>query len=165
MGLAQSHVVLPSAPHGRSRGRRPPGSPRGAIYYGLRGYGLCGAVQALQDLFHAGQAGVEGDLDQPPPDLVAAVLVIGQVEGRVGEQVGSSGVAGVRDRSHARGLEYVGDRPFGHYVHDPGLRDCQDAGSGEAGERGGDFLAGQRGEHRVDEPAGLLGRQTRSSSP
>ena len=75
--------------------------------------------QALQDLFHAGQAGVEGDLDEPPPDLFATVLVIGQVEGRVGEQAGSSGVAGVRDGSQARGVEYVGDRPSGHYVHDP----------------------------------------------
>src|ERR1700747_3520237 len=56
----------------------------------------CG--QALQDMFHAGQAGVEGDLDQPPPDLFAAVLAIGQVEGGIGEQVGSSGLARVRNR-------------------------------------------------------------------
>ena len=69
--------------------------------------------QALQDLFDAGQANVEGDLDQPPPDLFAAVLVIGQVEGRVGEQVGSSGVAGVRDRPQARGVEEVGPDPLG----------------------------------------------------
>jgi hypothetical protein len=34
--------------------------------------------QALQDLFHAGQARpVAGELGQPPPDLFAAVLVIG----------------------------------------------------------------------------------------
>jgi hypothetical protein len=32
---------------------------------------------ALEDLFHARQAGVEGDLDEPPPDLFAAVLVVG----------------------------------------------------------------------------------------
>ena len=71
----------------------------------------------------------------------------------------ASRVAGsVRDRSQARGVEYVGDRPSGHYVHDPGLRDSEDVGSGEAGERGGDFLAGQRGEHRIDGPAELLGR-------
>jgi hypothetical protein len=60
----------------------PSGFPRDAICNGL-----CGVVAALQDLFHAGQAGVEGDLDQPPPDLFAAVLVIGQVEGGVREQV------------------------------------------------------------------------------
>jgi len=84
---------------------------------------LLGVVssQALQDLFHAGQSGVEGDLDQPPPDLLAAVLVIGQVEDRVGEQVGSPGLAGARDRSQARSVEDVKDRPSGHDVHDAGM--------------------------------------------
>ena len=71
-----------------------------------------------------------------------AVLVIGQVEGGIGEQVGSSGLARVWDRPQASGVEDVRDRPFGHYVHDPGLRDGEDIGSGQAGQRGGDFLAG-----------------------
>lgn len=72
-----------------------------------------------------------GDLDQPPPDLFAAVLVIGQVEGGAGEQVGSSGIARVRNRPQSRGVEDVSYRPLGHYVHDPGLRDRKNIGSGQ----------------------------------
>jgi hypothetical protein len=173
------HLGKPEMPHGgwtetvdstepvwlqRSSGSRvaPPRHTDRERAPGLRaGFGLLWVMrccQALEDLFHAGQAGVEGDLDQPPPDLFAAVLVIGQVEGRVREQVGCPGVARVRDRPQARGVEDVRDRPFGHYVHDPRLRDGEDVGSGQVGQRGGDFLLGQRGEHRVDERAELLGR-------
>jgi hypothetical protein len=42
--------------------------------------------QRLEGPFHAGQAGIEGDLDHLPPDLFAAVLVVGQVEGGILEQ-------------------------------------------------------------------------------
>ena len=114
--------------------------------------------EALQELFHAGQAGVEGGLDEPSPDLFATVLVIRQVEGGVGEQVGCSGLARVRDRPQTRGVEDIGNWPFGHDVDDPGLRDGEDVGPGKAGQCGGDFVAGEGGEQRVDEPAELLGR-------
>jgi hypothetical protein len=83
--------------------------------------------QALQDLFHAGQAGVEGDLDQLSPHLFAAVGIIGQVEGGAGEQVGSSAVACVRDRPQARDVEDVGDRPFA------GASACRPGWNGRAG--------------------------------
>lgn len=42
---------------------------------------------AFENLLHARQASVEGDLDQPAPDLLAAVVVICQVQSGVSEQV------------------------------------------------------------------------------
>jgi len=41
----------------------------------------CGlpAVETLKDLLHAREASVEGNLDEPAPDLLAVVTVICQV--------------------------------------------------------------------------------------